>query len=119
MYYITYVFGMAGYKGNANLLASSIQYIINVIMTVPALIFLDRWGRRPTLIAGATLMMIWMFTNAGILSSGEVVPGGVNDIKQESMRLAGSKAKALIACDTSTMRQGRRKIYVAEQDLYR
>jgi len=46
MYYITYIFAMAGYSGNANLLASSIQYIINVIMTVPALLFLDRWGRR-------------------------------------------------------------------------
>lgn len=31
VYYITYVFGMAGYKGNANLLASSITYVINVV----------------------------------------------------------------------------------------
>ncbi|EME38806.1 hypothetical protein DOTSEDRAFT_75518 [Dothistroma septosporum NZE10] len=66
MYYITYVFAMAGYSGNANLLASSIQYIINVLMTVPALIYLDRWGRRPTLIIGAALMTTWMFANAGI-----------------------------------------------------
>jgi hypothetical protein len=33
---------MAGYSGNANLLASSIQYIINVVMTVPALIWMDK-----------------------------------------------------------------------------
>ena len=37
MYYITYVFTMAGYEGDATLLASSIQYIINVVMTIPAL----------------------------------------------------------------------------------
>ena len=37
---------MAGYSGDANLLASSIQYIINVGMTIPALIWLDRWGRQ-------------------------------------------------------------------------
>jgi hypothetical protein len=27
MYYITYVFGMAGLTGNTNLIASSIQYV--------------------------------------------------------------------------------------------
>jgi hypothetical protein len=29
MLYITYVFGMAGLTGNSNLVASSIQYVIN------------------------------------------------------------------------------------------
>lgn len=37
-YYITYVFGMAGLTGDINLIASSIQYIINVLTTIPALI---------------------------------------------------------------------------------
>ncbi|KAJ9631787.1 high affinity glucose transporter [Taxawa tesnikishii (nom. ined.)] len=99
MYYITYVFGMAGYKGNANLLASSIQYIINVFMTIPALVFIDRWGRRPTLLAGALLMATFMFANAGILAThGTVVPGGVGGVPEESMSLQGSAAKGLIAC---------------------
>ncbi len=56
---------MAGLKGNNVLLSSSIQYVINVIMTVPALIWLDKWGRRPTLLAGAALMMIWLFIDGG------------------------------------------------------
>lgn len=99
MYYITYVFSMAGYSGNANLLASSIQYIINVVMTVPALIWVDRWGRRPTLLIGAGLMMIWMYANAGIMASyGTPVPGGINGVPEESMRLSGASAKGLIAC---------------------
>lgn len=99
VYYITYVFGMAGYKGNANLLASSIQYIINVFMTIPALVFIDRWGRRPTLLAGALLMATFMFANAGILAThGTVVPGGVGGVPEESMSLQGSAAKGLIAC---------------------
>lgn len=38
-------------------------------MTVPALIYIDRWGRRNTLIIGAILMAIWMYTNAGLLAS--------------------------------------------------
>ena len=74
MYYITYVFGMAGYSGNANLLASSIQYIINVIMTVPALIWIDRWGRRMPMLIGAALMATWMFANAGRYNALELVP---------------------------------------------
>ncbi|KAF4632831.1 hypothetical protein G7Y89_g5293 [Cudoniella acicularis] len=45
MYYITYIFTMAG-LGNSVLLPSSIQYIINVVMTVPALLFVDRWGHQ-------------------------------------------------------------------------
>lgn len=99
MYYITYVFTMAGYEGDATLLASSIQYIINVIMTVPALIWVDRWGRRPTLLIGAALMMTWMFANAGIMAAhGEVVPGGIKGQAEASMRLSGAPAKGLIAC---------------------
>jgi len=61
MYYITYVFTMAGLKGNNLLVSSSIQYVINVVMTVPALLFMDRWGRRPTMMIGAALMATWMF----------------------------------------------------------
>ncbi|KAL1968419.1 hypothetical protein VTN77DRAFT_1948 [Rasamsonia byssochlamydoides] len=99
MYYITYVFAMAGYSGNANLLASSIQYIINVIMTLPALIWIDRWGRRPTMLIGAALMMTFMYANAGIMAThGVVVPGGIDGVKEESMQLTGSAAKGLIAC---------------------
>ncbi|KAI8683431.1 MFS domain-containing protein [Fusarium keratoplasticum] len=99
MYYISYVFSMAGYSGNANLLASSIQYIINVLMTVPALIWMDHWGRRPTLLAGSALMGVWMFANAGILgANGTVWPGGKDGVPEVSMTVSGSAAKGLIAC---------------------
>ncbi|PFH61736.1 hypothetical protein XA68_16457 [Ophiocordyceps unilateralis] len=99
MYYITFVFGMAGYTDNAGLLASSISYIINVIMTVPALLYVDRWGRRPTLLIGSLLMATWMFANAGILAAhGEVVEGGIDHVSSQSMRVTGAAAKGLIAC---------------------
>ena len=90
---------MAGYSGNANLLASSIQYVINVIMTIPALIYVDRWGRRPTLLVGAAFMMTWMYANAGIMASyGVIVPGGIGGVSEESMKLSGAPANGLIAC---------------------
>jgi Na+/melibiose symporter-like transporter len=59
MYYITYVLGMAGLSGNANLVASSINYVIKVLVTVPALLFLDRVGRRPLLVCGGLSLMTW------------------------------------------------------------
>lgn len=99
MYYISYVFAMAGYQGNANLLASSIEYIINVCMTLPALIWVDRWGRRPTMLIGALLMATWLFASGGILhNEGKVVPGGIQNVKEESMKVSGAAARGLIAC---------------------
>ncbi|KAL4948565.1 general substrate transporter [Aspergillus filifer] len=102
MLYITYVFGMAGLSGNANLVASSIQYVINVVMTIFALIFIDRWGRRIPLLIGSTLMMTFMFANAGIMATygKPAPPGGVDNVAEESwdMSDAQSAAKGIIAC---------------------
>ena len=89
---------MAGYKGNANLLASSIQYVINVGMTVPALIWVDRWGRRPTLLVGSVGCALFMYINAGVLGTyGVHVPGGVDGVAEQSMLIQGAPARALIA----------------------
>ncbi len=57
---------MAGLKGNNVLLSSSIQYVINVFTTVPALVWMDKWGRRPMFLYGAMFMAIFMFANAGM-----------------------------------------------------
>ncbi|KAH6719620.1 sugar transporter [Leptodontidium sp. MPI-SDFR-AT-0119] len=100
MYYITYVFAMAGLKGNNMLVSSSIQYVINVIMTIPALIWIDRWGRRPMFLVGALLMMTWLFINAGVMATyGHAAPkGGLNGIAAESWVMSGAPAKVVIAC---------------------
>lgn len=45
------------------LLTASIQYIINVALTVPAILFLDKWGRRPSLLYGSLGMMICLLIN--------------------------------------------------------
>ncbi|TKA44848.1 hypothetical protein B0A54_03138 [Friedmanniomyces endolithicus] len=99
MYYITYVFTMAGLTGSTLLLSSSIQYVINVAMTVPALIWIDRVGRRPTLLAGSILMATWLFVNAAVLGAkGVAVPGGVGGIKEAKVQVTGAASKAVIAC---------------------
>ncbi|KAF4121877.1 Sugar (and other) transporter [Geosmithia morbida] len=98
MYYIANIFSMAGYEGDSTLLASSIQYVLNVVMTLPALIWMDKWGRRGPLLTGALLMAIWMFINAGVLATyGEIIEGGIGGVAAQSMKVSGSPAKALIA----------------------
>lgn len=68
-------------------------------MTVPALIWVDKWGRRPTLLIGAFLMMVWLFVNAGLLASyGRVPYPGEFDTDAESISISGPPAKAVIAC---------------------
>ncbi|KAL7267558.1 high affinity glucose transporter [Rhizina undulata] len=100
MYYITYVFAMAGLTGNNLLVSSSIQYVINVCMTVPALFLIDRLGRRPTLLAGSILMMTWLFANGGLLATyGHAAPpGGLNGVAAVSWVVHGPASKAVIAC---------------------
>ncbi|KAF2715744.1 high affinity glucose transporter [Pleomassaria siparia CBS 279.74] len=100
MYYITYVFGMAGLSGDLNLIASSIQYVINVGMTIFALVYIDRWGRRGPLVIGALLMATWMYANAGLMATygSPAPPGGVNNVAEESWQISGPPARAVIAC---------------------
>lgn len=89
---------MAG-LGSGVLVSSSIQYVINVVMTIPALLFVDKWGRRPTLLVGAALMMTWLFANAGLLKSyGRPAFEGEYPSKSESWHISGPASKAVIAC---------------------
>ena len=69
-------------------------------MTIPALIYMDRWGRRPMFVFGAILMGTWMFANAGLMASyGKAAPpGGVNNIAEQSWEIGGAPARAVIAC---------------------
>lgn len=67
MYYIVYMFKMAGFTGDTALVSSSIQYVINVVMTVPALLWLDKWGRRKTLMIGSSLMFVWLLITSVLL----------------------------------------------------
>ncbi|GEQ69679.1 hypothetical protein JCM33374_g3353 [Metschnikowia sp. JCM 33374] len=98
MYYIVYIFQMAGYSGNTNLVPSLIQYIINMAVTIPALFCLDLLGRRTILMGGALMMMAWQFGVAGILATYSE-PSFISD----TVRIAipdenKSAAKGVIAC---------------------
>ncbi|KAL8639749.1 MAG: hypothetical protein Q9228_003245 [Teloschistes exilis] len=64
MYYIVYMMQSAGVSNL--LLISSIQYILNVVCTLPAILFIDTWGRRPSLLYGALSMMSLLFIIAAL-----------------------------------------------------
>ncbi|KAK9479320.1 general substrate transporter [Lipomyces japonicus] len=100
MYYVVYTFAMAGYAGNAGLVSSSVQYVINVVMTVPALVWIDDWGRRPLLIAGSILMAGFLVLVGGIMGGyGHYVPdvNGNTEIRWSVDNR--SAAYAIIACN--------------------
>lgn len=96
MYYITYVFTMAGI--NDVLGSSAIGFSLNVIMTVPALLWLDVWGRRPPLLIGSALMCVFLTVNAVLLAVfGRTPQPGEFTSASESMAINGAPAKAVIA----------------------
>lgn len=72
MYYIVYIFKMAGMTGNANLVSSSIQYVLFFVVTFFALFVMDKIGRRPLLLGGAFFMAVWQFTVAGVMGANTV-----------------------------------------------
>jgi sugar porter (SP) family MFS transporter len=57
MYYAPTIFKQAGVGENsAALIASGVNGVLNVLATIPPILFLDRLGRRVVLISGALLM---------------------------------------------------------------
>ncbi|KAL3427742.1 glucose transporter [Phlyctema vagabunda] len=59
MYYVVYI--MEGADIGSPLLTASIQYIINVALTLPAIMYLDRFGRRTAMLSGSFIMMLFLF----------------------------------------------------------
>lgn len=67
MYYIVYI--MEGAQIASPLLAAAIQYIINVLLTLPAILYLDKIGRRPALVGGSFFMMVFLFITGKVTPS--------------------------------------------------
>lgn len=64
---MVFVMQGAGLSGRrAGLIASSVNYVLNVVFTVPAILYIDRWGRRPMLLAGSACMGTFLFLVGGL-----------------------------------------------------
>jgi len=57
---------MEGASIASPLVTASVQYILNVALTLPAILYLDKWGRRPSLLLGSFFMMIWLFISGAL-----------------------------------------------------
>ena len=59
LYYAPVIFGKLGLSSNSvSLLATGVVGIVMFIATIPAVMYVDRWGRKPTLIIGAIGMAV-------------------------------------------------------------
>ncbi|KAK9360810.1 general substrate transporter [Lipomyces starkeyi] len=64
LYYDVYIYQSVGFNGA--LLATAIQYIIYMVMTIACIIWTDKWGRRPSLVLGAIVIGFLMFLEGGL-----------------------------------------------------
>ncbi|KAH7107922.1 general substrate transporter [Auriculariales sp. MPI-PUGE-AT-0066] len=70
LYYAPTVFAQAGLKSNtASFLASGVIGLVNFVVTIPALIYSDKWGRRPPLIWGGLILSLALLIIASLHAS--------------------------------------------------
>ncbi|KAI8644184.1 general substrate transporter [Parasitella parasitica] len=98
MFYVVFLFKQAGIGDSqeATLVSSGVSYVINVVMTIPAILFVDKWGRRPTLIFGALSMSIFLWAVGGVLATGTWYVG--EDGKWLVNLASKTKANGVVAC---------------------
>ncbi|KAJ1674001.1 hypothetical protein EV182_004161 [Spiromyces aspiralis] len=68
MYYAPKIFKQAGMSGDsAPLIAQGLNGALNVLCTIPAILWLDKIGRRKVMLGGALSMAIWYAIVAGLM----------------------------------------------------
>jgi MFS family permease len=69
-------------------------------MTLPAILYLDKFGRRPALLIGSFLMMTWLFTTGALQASyGQPNPDPEDkDISWVVPKEHSAVSKAIVAC---------------------
>ncbi|KAI9470426.1 general substrate transporter [Zychaea mexicana] len=80
LYYAPFIFRSAGMTGTLpSLLATGVNGIVCVVCTIPAILFVDKWGRRNTLLAGGAGMGGSMLIAGSLLKVYPYVEGGDNN----------------------------------------
>ncbi|KAK6455969.1 putative sugar transporter, high affinity [Scheffersomyces xylosifermentans] len=70
LYYAPFIFSSLGLSGTTtSLLASGVVGIVMFLATIPAVLWVDKLGRKPVLISGAIIMGICHFIVAAILGT--------------------------------------------------
>ncbi|KAI6084136.1 high-affinity glucose transporter [Hypoxylon rubiginosum] len=97
MYYIVYIMDVA--QIGSPLTTASIQYVINVVFTLPAILYLDKVGRRPALVFGSAFMMLLLLIT-GTLQAAYGQPNDGRDSSDVTWIVPDNKpaSSAIVAC---------------------
>ncbi|KAL2754823.1 hypothetical protein ACRALDRAFT_2106637 [Sodiomyces alcalophilus JCM 7366] len=97
LYYLVYIFNMAGLTGNVALTSSIIQYVLFLVTTAFILPIVDRVGRRPLLLGGAIFAAIVHFATAGVMASYGYPVEHIDGNYNLKWAVEGDPARAIIA----------------------
>ncbi|KAI0022511.1 putative MFS sugar transporter [Xylariomycetidae sp. FL0641] len=78
IYYAPVLFEQAGLSSsNASFLASGVSAILMLVVSIPAFLLADKWGRRTSAISGGILLSGCMFLMGSLYAAGAVHAGGI------------------------------------------
>ncbi|KAJ5539051.1 High-affinity glucose transporter [Penicillium frequentans] len=97
MYYVVYIFEMAGMTGNSSLYSAVIQYVIFVFTTGVMLPVIDRIGRRQLLLVGSVSAMAIHIIIASVMATKGHAVSSVNGNANLTWEIKGDAGKAVIA----------------------
>lgn len=92
------IFQAAGLSGrDITLFANGISGSINLLATIPAIFFIDKWGRRPTMIIGAILCCICL----GIMAILAGLHGYGYGVSNDSLSVLTKRGSTFLLFDTN------------------
>ncbi|KOS16821.1 High-affinity glucose transporter [Escovopsis weberi] len=97
LYYLVYIFNMAGLSGNVALTSSIIQYVIFLVTTGGVLFVIDRIGRRWLLIYGAIFCGIIHFIVGAVMAVNGHHVDSIDGNEILKWQIGGPPAKSVIA----------------------
>ncbi|KAG2184678.1 hypothetical protein INT43_000591 [Umbelopsis isabellina] len=89
LYYAPLIFKGAGLSGTASqLLATGLNGVVSVIATIPAVMYIDSWGRVKTLLVGGTGMGVTMLLAGALLGAYPHTDTGNNNLGAQYFAIA-------------------------------
>lgn len=89
LYYAPVVFSALFTSQTASFLASGVSGIVLMVSTIPAILFVDRWGRRAPMICGGVAMSICFFVTGGLFAAAGRVSKGEEGTEGVNLTLEG------------------------------
>nr|QFR37113.1 MFS transporter [Cyberlindnera americana] len=98
MYYMVFICEMIGMQGDTKIMAASLQYVINIIFTIPLIFLINKMRRKDILVYGTSCLGLCICAIGSVMGYfGHQVPpiGGNESVVWEVSGTAGSWTLAL------------------------